>query len=408
MTDVEFLPAAEERRPFRERAIFHGLVFPLCWEDPAVDAEALQISSTDVVLSITSAGCNVLNLLLQNPRSLISVDLNPAQNALLELKIAALRTSDWQTFSDLFAAENPHRIGALYANRFRPLLSTIAARFWDRHLGLMSRNLYLRGRMGSFFRVIRAFLWSRGIGPVELAPFFELPSVDEQRAWYLRRLAPRLWGALGTRLARSRMLLYLSGVHPNQLSTLVAASDLYQVARSRVEHALTVLPIRGNYFWHMAATGRFRPGEVPPYLMEHNFARLRDRADRVRIVYGSLERYLASAGPATIDKFNLRDVFDWMDEPAEEATWRGLARVSTDRGHVLMRSINRARCLPRFASENFGEKAGLSDRFTFSDRSATHGRILLATRQPQVRPPSWPTQSRSNPGQPPNAESHPK
>ena len=177
MTDVEFLPAAEERRPFRERGIFHGLVFPLCWEDPAVDAEALQISSTDVVLSITSAGCNVLNLLLQNPRSLISVDLNPAQNALLELKIAALRTSDWQTFSDLFAAENPHRIGALYANRFRPLLSTIAARFWDRHLGLMSRNLYLRGRMGSFFRVIRAFLWSRGIGPVELAPFSNCPAL---------------------------------------------------------------------------------------------------------------------------------------------------------------------------------------------------------------------------------------
>lgn len=40
---------------------------------------------------ITSAGCNALDYVLQEPEHDFAVDLNPAQNALLELKLAAIR-----------------------------------------------------------------------------------------------------------------------------------------------------------------------------------------------------------------------------------------------------------------------------------------------------------------------------
>ena len=76
------------------------LVYNACWEDPAVDRQILDIGEDDDVLVITSAGCNALDYALAGARSVHAVDANPRQNALLELKLAALRRLE---FEDLFA-----------------------------------------------------------------------------------------------------------------------------------------------------------------------------------------------------------------------------------------------------------------------------------------------------------------
>ena len=41
-----------------------NLIYNACWEDPAVDRQALALSEADRVLVITSAGCNALDYVL--------------------------------------------------------------------------------------------------------------------------------------------------------------------------------------------------------------------------------------------------------------------------------------------------------------------------------------------------------
>ena len=53
--------------------------------------QVLKINSEDTVLTLTSGGCNSLNLCLHGARQVVSVDCNPAQSALLELKATAIR-----------------------------------------------------------------------------------------------------------------------------------------------------------------------------------------------------------------------------------------------------------------------------------------------------------------------------
>ena len=79
-----------------------SLVYNTCWEDPAVDRQALQLTSNDTILVITSAGCNTLDYALQAPRRIHAVDANPRQTALLELKIAGIRGLDFEDFFLLF------------------------------------------------------------------------------------------------------------------------------------------------------------------------------------------------------------------------------------------------------------------------------------------------------------------
>jgi S-adenosylmethionine-diacylglycerol 3-amino-3-carboxypropyl transferase len=72
----------------------HNLIYNTCWEDPALDREALQLTGDDRLLVITSAGCNALDYLLAGCGEVNAVDVNPIQNALLELKVAAAQTID--------------------------------------------------------------------------------------------------------------------------------------------------------------------------------------------------------------------------------------------------------------------------------------------------------------------------
>ena len=64
-------------------------IYAFNWEDPRVDCRLLNIQKDDVILTITSAGDNILDYLLEGPRRVHAVDLNPNQNHLLELKVAA-------------------------------------------------------------------------------------------------------------------------------------------------------------------------------------------------------------------------------------------------------------------------------------------------------------------------------
>ena len=61
------------------------------WEDHALLLGGLRVAPTDVVLSIASAGDNVLNILLAGAKKVIAFDMSPAQIAFCRLKIAAVQ-----------------------------------------------------------------------------------------------------------------------------------------------------------------------------------------------------------------------------------------------------------------------------------------------------------------------------
>src|SRR5271163_748182 len=100
----------------------HNLVYNTCWEDPRLDREALQLTPRDTVAVITSAGCNALDYALQGPRAIHAVDMNPRQNALLELKIAGIRHLEYDDFFALFGRGRCQQGPELYRRFLRKAL----------------------------------------------------------------------------------------------------------------------------------------------------------------------------------------------------------------------------------------------------------------------------------------------
>lgn len=56
----------------------------------------MHINANDTVLTLTSGGCNALNLLLHGAGHVVSVDCNPAQSSLLELKSTAIQQLEFE------------------------------------------------------------------------------------------------------------------------------------------------------------------------------------------------------------------------------------------------------------------------------------------------------------------------
>ena len=78
------------------------LIYAMCWEDEQVDRSLLGFDTSSNILMITSAGCNALSYLLDEPNLIHSVDINHRQNALLDLKLKMIKYTDQSSFYNFF------------------------------------------------------------------------------------------------------------------------------------------------------------------------------------------------------------------------------------------------------------------------------------------------------------------
>lgn len=374
-----------QRRGVLEKLVFNGIVFNMSWEDPEMDRRAFNITPNDTVISITSAGCNPLNFLCQSPARLMSIDSNPAQTALLELKLAAIECLDYDTFFDIFAARRPAAITEVYRPLLRPRISARAQRFWDRKLWIVARDLYRIGRNGVFFRILRGYLKMLGLDVRQQDAFFECRSLAEQREYYNRHIAPRLWRGTSRLFCYFRPFMYLAGVHPNQFKLVDGRHDMYEYVRERIEYALTQVPIYDNYFLSIAVTGRFRGQRVPPYLLPENYPVLKRNLDRVTVVNGWLGPYLDSLPPQSIDKFNLLDIFDWMPPEAFERTLRSVLRAARPQATMIYRSGSYQLEPPPSIRRHLEPHTELARELFATDRSATYGSFYIFTIRDSAR-----------------------
>ena len=123
-------------------------IYAFTWEDPREDHRLLKIKNDDAVLCVTSAGDNVLDYILQaNPRRVHAVDLNPNQNHLLELKIAALQTLQYAQVWQMFGEGRILNFRNILLDKLSPHLSSQACQFWVQHAYVFSSShgLYKTG-----------------------------------------------------------------------------------------------------------------------------------------------------------------------------------------------------------------------------------------------------------------------
>jgi S-adenosylmethionine-diacylglycerol 3-amino-3-carboxypropyl transferase len=325
-----------------------SLVYNTCWEDPAVDRLALQLGSDDNLLVITSAGCNVLDYLLTGPRHIYAVDANPRQNALLELKLAAIRHLDFENFFAVFGAGYHPRFHELYHDELRRDLSGFARTYWDRNsywFASRQGSFYYHGLSGLVARLFRAYLALRPRLAEPVQAMFEVRSIDAQRRIYDEHIHPQLW-TRGVNWAISRQLtMSLLGVPTAQRQEVQAqhADGVAGFVREAIEYVFRQLPVWNNYFWSVYVRGHYSEACCPEYLKRENFQALKQGlVDRVSLHTTTVTRFL-QGNPQPISRFVLLDHMDWMASTLPQALaleWEAIFARATPDARLIFRSAH--------------------------------------------------------------------
>jgi len=325
-----------------------NLIYNACWEDPRLDREALKLNENDRVLVITSAGCNALDYACAGAGSIAAVDVNPRQNALLELKMAGIRRLEYGDFFGLFGRGTHEQARTLYGDKLRDTLSAPARAFWDGHIGYFegrSRrdSFYFRGAAGLFAYFMNVYIDRVVRLRHVLDAMLSARDVRCQQALYYAHLHEDFWRGWLCWLLGREASMSLLGVPRPQIEQIKRhyRQGVVTFIRECIEAVFGHLPLVDNYFWRVYLTGRYTPTCCPEYLREENFERLKGGlVDRIEIHTGTVSDYLRQCTHPTT-KFVLLDHMDWLSTHAAEALaeeWQLITENAAEDAQIIWRS----------------------------------------------------------------------
>ena len=331
---------------FRRKVYSEKIVFNCSWEDPILDIEALEINENDNLLCITSAGCNILTYLLQNPQHIYAVDVNPCQNALLELKIASIKELNFATYWQMWGRGRLERFSENVYPRLRIHLSKEAQLFWDNHKHYfdgkgMRKSFYWRGCTGLLAYLIHWYFRLIGISK-NLDRMFNVETIEEQERMYDKYTRRRFWNPIFSKLLSSSWSLsFLLGVPTTQQNLM--GQSMRDFMENTICTVLTKLPLKNNYFYRVYFYGEYTKQCCPEYLKEENFNRLKDGLiNRISIHTTTITEFLKSHTKRDISRFVLLDHMDWLATQPEVLSeeWQQIFDHSTDHCRYIWRGIS--------------------------------------------------------------------
>ncbi|KAL8942789.1 MAG: hypothetical protein Q9216_001474 [Gyalolechia sp. 2 TL-2023] len=343
----------------------HDYLYAFTWEDPRTDQRLLQINDNDTVLCLTSAGDNLLDYLVNaNPRRIHAVDLNPNQNHLLELKVAAFQALPYVDVWKLFGEGRHPDFRKLLLEKLSPHISSQAFQFWLKHTGrFTSTSFYNYGGSGHAIKLVRWLSWLSGLkGAVR--DLCNAKTRNEQREvwsmirpmilsrtlhWALVGTEWFLWKAAGVPASQRRMIVRDSSDLPNQAS---ANDDRFSDATGEAMWSYIVntldpvardtLLSEDNYHYLLVLTGRYTRRCHPAYLAPKAHTKLSQPKSfsGLRIHTDELNEVIQRFAPAALTIAIIMDSMDWFDPNSTEATnqVRALNRALRFKGRVLLRS----------------------------------------------------------------------
>lgn len=368
----------------------HGgnLVYNACWEDPRIDRELMALTPESRVVMITSAGCNALDYLLDDPAEIHAVDMNPRQNALLQLKVAMIRRDDFDDLFTLFGDGAFPDFKRLHRS-MTGLLPPYAYRYWkEKHYYFKSSPLnpsfYYRGTAGQMAWIaLKTFTSGRGKLRDAAAAMLEADSLEEQRLIY-ESVRSILWSRLVTWLLKQPVSMAMLGVPRAQIRLIEQnfAGGIPGFLQAKLEQVFTGIPFRENYFWQVYLRGSYSRKCCPNYLREEHQTALRERVDRIKTHSTTIANFLREH-PAAYSHYVLLDHQDWMaaHRPADlEEEWRLILENSRPGTAILMRSASpEIDFIPTFARERLElvdeERTAVLHQL---DRVGTYGCTLYA------------------------------
>mmetsp|Transcript_18557 Transcript_18557/g.19323 ORF Transcript_18557/g.19323 Transcript_18557/m.19323 type:complete len:692 (+) Transcript_18557:138-2213(+) len=312
-------------------------IYNVSWEDPRMDHRVFNLDDQDHVITIASAGCNVLDYIIEGAK-VTAVDFNSCQIALTELKKVAIINLEFEQFFEIFSKSNMELLREVYASKLRPSLSPPSAEFWDDGIHSIKSFMYsgTSGNMSWF--LFRFLLPIFGLGFIRRDLVTGI-SPDALRAKLSRceyRLRSLAW-IMDNLLLRGGSCL--AGVPERQLNLGLHRPNNLAMVIERIFFNTDL--VNDNYFYSGYILGYYQPHNCPRYLKKENYEKMKKNliAGKLHLVHGTL-LYAIDNVDSPITVASLLDHMDWMtDRMINEEITHIMRKIDPVRGKIFWRTF---------------------------------------------------------------------
>ncbi len=363
-----------------------NLVYNTCWEDPRCDRQLLEFDRNSKIVMITSAGCNALDYLQDQPNEIHCIDMNPRQNALLQLKLAAFKANDFDTLFRLFGKGKADDVKEIYQNHLRKELPDFAQQYWDKNIKFFNgkglrKSFYHYSTSGTFAWMANKYLKARKKLYRQVQQLFEADSLEEQASIY-RNIEGKILNPIVGWIVNRHLTMSLVGVPRAQQNLFVEKYE--EGALGYIQECLRKvfidLPVKDNYFWRLYFNGEYTEACCPAYLKEDNYNLIKQQVDKVRTYTNTFSGFLTE-NPGPYSHYILLDHQDWLAEhnvPALEEEWQLILKNSRPGTKILLRSAAESvEFFPQFVLDRIDFEKEKTSKIHLEDRVGTYASVYM-------------------------------
>jgi S-adenosylmethionine-diacylglycerol 3-amino-3-carboxypropyl transferase len=346
----------------------------------------MNFDSNSKIVMITSAGCNALDYLLDEPREIYAVDMNFRQNAVLDLKKALFKSKDHDTLWSIFGKGKNNSFETILED-LKDELNPSSFAYWRRNKHMFSgkglrKSFYYYSSSGFLAWCVINFMQLSPSRRKLLDQFMRTESLEEQRQLY-PEVEQHFIGRFVRFLLKREMTMYLLGVPKSQIALF---NELYEdgiegYIKMCLRKVFLHLPISENYFYSLYYYGHYEEDRRPNYLKPEYFSHFKEHVDRIETYTGTIEQFLVE-NPGAYTHFILLDHQDWLaqnNRAALENEWKQILKNSAPSAKYLLRSAAlEVDFFPDFVLDrvHFHEEEMKASHA--QDRVGTYGSVYLA------------------------------
>jgi S-adenosylmethionine-diacylglycerol 3-amino-3-carboxypropyl transferase len=353
-------------------ADFSAIRYAQCWEDADILLQGLDIQPGDTCLSIASAGDNSLAMLAQGAGRVIALDLNPAQLACLELRVAAYRELSHSELQELIGSRPSNRRSELY-QRCRPLLKGDVRHFWDAHGAQVAAGIGAAGKFERYFSLFRQRIMPLVHSRATIDRLLAGGDAAWRRQFYDEQWDSWRWRLL-FRIFFSRLVMGRLGRDPSFFRYV--QGSVAERIMGRTRHALTHLNPADNPYLQWILTGRHTTA-LPYALRPENFDRIRANLDRLEWHCMPLEEFLEQEGASSIDRYNLSDIFEYMSEDNYRLLLERLCHAGRQGGRLAYWNMLAPRRRPETLADRLRPLDELASQLFLEDKAFFYNAFVV-------------------------------
>jgi len=346
-----------------------------CWEDPLLVNEALKINQEDIILSIMSGGDNSLSLLTQNPKKVISIDINRAQKYILELKIAAIKHLDHnELLKFLGIRKSNDRIVLL--EKLENDLSEDTRKWVEENVILLEKGIIHIGKFERFLNVFSKYIIPLIHSKKTIQNLLSIKTIEEQKVFYNTIWNSKRW-RLFFKMITSRFILE-NFARQKGMFNHTKIGEVSSKYINRVDHTMMNIPINNNYFIHYCLKGNY-DSVLPHYLESDNIILIKNNLSHLKMVVNDLMSYLKSMPDNYFSKFNLSDVFEALSVEQNNLLWKEIIRTSKPNARIVYWNNLVNRSYPRALSSSVKNELDFANDLYLKDRVFFYGSFHVNT-----------------------------